>query len=84
MDTMKKYDDLAEKAQIIRNVGKKIVDIIDGNQSSIDWYRSYMAEKVAENPEWDCSYYNEQIEELEKENVMVREVEKLFWAKYVF
>jgi electron transfer flavoprotein alpha/beta subunit len=84
METMKKYDELVEKAQLVRNVGKKITDIISGNESSIDWYRSYMAEKVAENPDWDCSYYNEQIAELEKENVMVREVEKIFWDKYVF
>lgn len=84
METMKKYDELVEKAQLVRNVGKKITDIISGNESGIDWYRSYMAEKVAENPDWDCSYYNELIAELEKENTMVREVEKIFWNKYVF
>lgn len=84
MDAMKKYDDLMEKAQLVRNVGKKITDIIDSNNSSIDWYRSYMADKIAANPDLDCSYYNEQIDELEKENAIIREVEKMFWSKYVF
>ena len=84
MDTMMKYDELVEKAQLVRNVGKKIEDIIGGNNASIDWYRSYMADKIAANPDYDCSYYNEQIEQLEKENKMVREVEKMFWNKYVF
>ena len=84
MDAMKKYDDLVEKAQLVRNVGKKITDIIDSNNSSIDWYRSYMADRIAANPDWDCSYYNEQIDELEKENAIIREVEKMFWNKYVF
>ena len=84
METMKKYDALVEKAQLVRNVGKKITDIISGNESSIDWYRSYMAKNVAENPDWDFSYTNAQIEELEKENEIVREIERFFWNKYVF
>ena len=42
------------------------------------------ADIAVPNPDWDCSYYNEQIAELEKENAMVREIEKLFWGKYVF
>jgi hypothetical protein len=83
-EKLNKYDELVEKADIVRNVGKKIIEIVRGNESSINWYRTYMAEKIEENPDYDCGYYTEQIAELEKENQLVLEVEKMFWDRYVF
>ena len=84
VDMKGKYEDLVEKAQLIRSVGLKLSSMIEGNISSIDWYKDYLAKKVEENPDFDCQYTQEQIEELEKENAMIREVEKMFWNKYVF
>ena len=83
-EMMKKYEDLVEKAKIIANVGKKIADLIEGNNSSINWYQSYMQEKIADNPDYDIRWELESMEELRKENVMLMEVEKTFWQKHVF
>lgn len=85
MDEMtKKYDGLLEKAQTIRSVGQKLADLIKQNQASIEWYEKYIADKLAENPDYDGSYHQQSISELEKENNMLRDVEAMFWKKYVF
>lgn len=81
---MDKYDNLVEKAQLIKAVGSKINDLIDANNRSIEWYKTYIEEHLAENPDWDASYSQGQIEELEKENAMIREVEEAFWKKHGF
>jgi hypothetical protein len=81
VDMKKKYEDLVEKAQLIRAVGLKLNSLIEGNISSIDWYREYLAKKVEENPDFDCQYTQEQIEELEKENHMLQEIDTIFWEK---
>lgn len=84
MSISEKYDNLVEKAQLIKSVGQKINDLIEANDRSIEWYQSYIAQHLEENPDWDASYSRGQIEELEKENKLIREVEDAFWKKHVF
>ena len=82
VDMKKKYDDLVEKAQLIRSVGNKLADLVANNESSIDWYREYLAKKVEENPDFDCSYTNEQIDQLADEIALIQDIEDMFWKKH--
>ena len=84
MNIKEKYDNLVEKAQLIKSVGQKINELIEANDHSIEWYQDYIAKNLEENPDWDASYSRDQIEELEKENKLIREVEEAFWKKHVF
>lgn len=84
MSINEKYDNLVEKAQLIKSVGQKINDLIEANDRSIEWYQEYITQHLEENPDWDASYSRGQIEELEKENNLIREVEEAFWKKHVF
>lgn len=84
MNINEKYDNLVEKAMLIKSVGDKINDLIQANDRSIEWYQDYIAKHLEENPDWDDTYSRGQIEELEKENKLIREVEETFWKKHVF
>lgn len=84
MSINEKYDNLVEKAQLIKSVGQKIGDLIEANNRSIEWYQEYIAKHLEEDPDWDASYSQSQILELENENDLIREVEEDFWKKHVF
>lgn len=84
MSINEKYDNLVEKAQLIKSVGQKIGDLIEANDRSIEWYQNYIAQHLEEDPDWDASYSQSQILELENENDLIREVEEDFWKKHVF
>lgn len=80
----KKYEDLEEKAKIIRGVGEKILGLIGTNVQSIKWYENRIEEILTLNSEADVNYLREMISQLYKENELIAELEKSFWAKYVF
>lgn len=80
----KKYEDLEEKAKTIRGVGEKILGLIGTNVQSIKWYENRIEEILTLNSEADVNYLREMISQLYKENELIAELEKSFWAKYVF
>lgn len=83
-ERLKKYESLEEKANIVKCVGEKILDLIETNNVSMEWYERFIAGKLAENPEADVGYLRERINHLEKENEIIMELEMFFWNKYAF
>lgn len=80
----KKYDELLEKAQLIKSVGQKFNGLIEDNNYSIDYYNKEIERKLSSNQEADISWMRYNIEILEKENKLIAEVETNFWKTHVF
>lgn len=80
---LEKYDNLLNDIRTIKSAASELADIIGTNNASIKWYREHMAEQLEKNPDYDCSYDNESIEALKRQNALVEELEEHLWASHI-
>lgn len=79
----KKYAELEEKAEVISSVGNKLCDCVEQNMRSISYYEGEIAKSREQGAE-DNSFYVGMIAKLTKENEILQQIEKQFWASHVF
>lgn len=78
MDEIRKaYEEYCDKAEAVKEVGKKILDLIEMNNNSIKRYAE------ARETEPDSDYYDSWAEELKTENEMLLELERYHRGRFL-